>query len=237
MTARRLIIRRLIRRPYACALKRAADFAAALAALVLLSPLLLLITLTLVLFQGGSPFFSQVRIGRYCRPFRILKFRTMSDDLSPDGRLLPDDQRTTLIGSFLRSSSLDELPELLNVLAGHMSFVGPRPWIPGQMAFFSPATRRRRMSVRPGVSGLAQVMGRNKITFRQRVRIDLFYQRRLSPSLDLRILFYTLLKVVRREGILQRPDALPKGFPSLSLPPKDPATRGLKGNASNSRPL
>lgn len=207
--------------------KRIVDFVFALLLLLVLSPLLLLILVALLLFQGGNPFFLQERVGRKCLPFRIIKFRTMRNTCGADGKLLPDEERTTLVGKFLRASSLDELPELLNVLTGDMSFIGPRPWIPEQMASFDAATRRLRMRIRPGISGLAQVHGRNNLTFRQRVAFDLRYSRQLSMWLDIRILFRTFWKVALSEGIAQRVDAL---GPVPSAPAKDPETKGLRGN-------
>lgn len=207
--------------------KRIIDFVSALLMLLVLSPLLLLILVALLLFQGGNPFFLQERVGRKCRPFHIIKFRTMRNTCGADGKLLPDEERTTLVGKFLRASSLDELPELLNVLKGDMSFIGPRPWIPEQMATFDTSTRRLRMRIRPGISGLAQVHGRNNLTFRQRVAFDLRYSRQLSMWLDIRILFRTFWKVALSEGIAQRVDAL---GPVPSTNPKDPETKGLRGN-------
>lgn len=207
--------------------KRACDFLFALFLLLALSPLLLLILILLVLFQGGNPFFLQTRIGRRCEPFSIVKFRTMTNTRDAEGKLLPDEERTTLVGRFLRASSIDELPELINVLTGDMSFIGPRPWIPEQMATFDAATRRLRMRIRPGISGLAQVHGRNNLTFRQRVAFDLRYSRQLSMWLDIRILFRTFWKVALSEGIAQRVDAL---GPVPSAAPKDPETKGLRGN-------
>ncbi len=152
----------------------------------------------------------------------------MNDKKDAYGKLLPDEERTTFIGSILRSTSLDELPELFNVLIGDMSFIGPRPWIPVQMRHFTPSTRRKRMIIRPGITGLAQVLGRNNLTFRERVCYDLRYRRHISFMTDARILFYTFYKVFKREGIEQLPHAL--GDPGHHLPPKDPETRGLRGN-------
>ena len=207
--------------------KRACDFIFALFLLLVLSPLLLVITLLLVFFQGGNPFFLQKRIGRRCEPFHIIKFRTMRNARDAAGNLLPDEERTTFVGKFLRASSLDELPELFNVLTGDMSFIGPRPWIPEQMDTFDRVTRTLRMRMRPGISGLAQVHGRNNLTFRQRVAWDLRYARKLSIWLDVKILFLTFWKVALSEGIAQRVDAL---GPVPTAPAKDPETRGLRGN-------
>lgn len=209
--------------------KRALDFTVALLSLVCLIPVFAILTVLLVAIQRTPPFFLQRRIGRGLRPFHIIKFKTMKDTRDAKGRLLPDEQRTTLLGSFLRSTSLDELPELLNVLRGDMSFIGPRPWIPEQMAIFTPSTRRKRMSLRPGITGLAQIHGRNNLTFRQRVCYDLRYRRHLSFWHDLNILLYTFYKVVKKEGIHQCPDAL--GKPAHTVTPKDPQTRGLRGNS------
>ena len=207
--------------------KRVCDFVFALLLALLISPLLLVIILALLIFQGGNPFFLQERVGRGCRNFNIIKFRTMTSARDAEGNLLPDEERTTWIGSFLRASSLDELPELINVLIGDMSFIGPRPWIPEQMSTFDTVTRRYRMRIRPGISGLAQVRGRNNLTFRQRVCYDLRYARQLSLWLDIRILFRTLWKVAVSEGIAQRVDAL---GPVPSAMPKDPETKGMRGN-------
>ncbi len=221
----------LSRRPvtlYARYMKRPIDFCAALLMLLLLSPLLLLIALLLICAQGGNPIFVQHRIGRHCQPFNIIKFRTMTYERGADGELLPDEQRTTWVGKVLRASSLDELPELLNVLKGDMSFIGPRPWIPEKMVVFTRDTQMHRMSVRPGISGLAQILGRNHLSYRQRVSYDLRYIRNLSLSLDFRILFYTFYKVALHEGIYEHPNAL--GKPAHPLNPKDPDTRGKRAN-------
>ena len=184
--------------------KRIIDVTLALAALLLLSPLLALITLLLLLFQEGNPFFLQQRVGHNCKPFNIIKFRTMNDTRDAQGNLLPDAERTTRIGAILRSTSLDELPELINVVLGDMSLIGPRPWIARQMAYFEPHICQHRMSVRPGISGLAQVHGRNHISFRRRMWYDLLYTRAVSPGLDLSILLRTFYKIAIREGINPR---------------------------------
>ena len=169
--------------------KRVLDFTVALLSLVCLIPLFAILAVLLVVIQRTPPFFLQKRIGRGLKPFYIIKFKTMKDTRDAEGRLLPDEQRTTLLGSLLRRTSLDELPELVNVLLGDMSFIGPRPWIPEQMAIFTPSTRKKRMALHPGITGLAQVHGRNNLTFRQRVCYDLRYKRHLSFRYDLNILF------------------------------------------------
>ena len=204
--------------------KRALDFLLALVLVALLLPLMLLITLLLLVCRTSRPVFRQQRVGYLCRTFYIYKFRTMTDARNPEtGELLPDEARTTWIGRLLRATSLDELPELFNILLGDMSFIGPRPWVPEQMATFAEHTRRLRQSMRPGLSGLAQICGRNNLTFRQRVCLDLRYIRRHTPWLDLGIFFATFYKVIMREGIYQRPDP-------TAHAPKDPATRGLRAN-------
>lgn len=188
-------------------LKRPIEWLCAVIGFMLLLPLLLSIALLLWLIQGGNPLFLQTRIGRHGIPFRLIKFRTMNEQRDKDGKLLPDEQRTTRIGSLLRSSSLDELPEIINVICGDMALIGPRPWIPEQMQHFSPRTRQRRMKLRPGISGLAQVLGRNDIPFRQRICYDLIYQRHLAPQTDLWILLQTFSKVLKHDGIEQTPEA------------------------------
>lgn len=208
--------------------KRALDFTVALFSLICLLPVLAIPAFLLIVIQWTSPFFLQKRIGRHLKPFYIIKFKTMKDIRDAEGRLLPDEQRSTFLGSLLRRTSLDELPELINVLLGDMSFIGPRPWIPEQMVIFTPSTRRKRMSLRPGITGLAQVHGRNNLTFRQRVCYDLHYKRRLSLKEDIKILCYTFYKVIKREGIDQHPQA---------LPPKDPQTRGIRGNNLDSHKI
>lgn len=208
--------------------KRALDFTGALFGLICLFPVLSILAILLAIVQRTSPFFLQKRIGHGLKPFHIIKFKTMKDTRDKEGNLLPDEERTTVLGSLLRSTSLDELPELINVLLGDMSFIGPRPWIPDQMAIFTPSTRKKRMSLRPGITGLAQIRGRNNLTFRQRVCYDLSYQRHLTFRYDLNILFYTFLKVVEREGIQQRPDAL--STPARVLKPRDLMTYRLKEN-------
>lgn len=188
-------------------LKQPIEWICSVIGFILLLPLLLIIALLLWLIQGGNPLFLQTRIGRRGIPFRLIKFRTMNEQRGKDGKLLPDEQRTTRIGAMLRRSSLDELPEILNVILGDMALIGPRPWIPEQMQHFSQRTRQRRMKLRPGISGLAQVLGRNDIPFRQRVCYDLIYQRHLAPQTDLWILWQTFNKVLKHDGIEQTPEA------------------------------
>lgn len=209
---------------YDCGIKRTLDFVFSLTILLLLSPLLLVVAILLKLLQPGSILFFQKRVGYRCKTFHIYKFRTMIDAVDADGDPLPDEERVTAIGKILRATSLDELPELFNILLGDMSLVGPRPWIPEQMGIFAKFTQSARMSVRPGLSGLAQVLGRNNLTFRQRVACDLRYIRHQSFSLDMGIVFWTFYTAIKREGIAQRPDAL-DGKPISAPRPKNIVTR------------
>ncbi len=181
-------------------MKRAFDLALSAALLIVLAPVLAL-TAVLVRVKLGAPvLFRQQRPGLYGRPFEILKFRTMTDARGSDGELLPDAQRLTRFGQFLRSSSLDELPELLNILRGEMSFVGPRPLLMEYLPLYS-AEQARRHEVRPGITGWAQINGRNAIGWDEKFALDVEYVERHSMALDLRILALTALKVVQREGI------------------------------------
>jgi hypothetical protein len=180
--------------------KRCFDFIVALCGLVLLSlPLLLLVIL--VRRKLGSPvFFCQTRPGRDGRPFRMLKFRTMTDARCTDGQLLPDAERLTSFGRFLRASSLDELPELWNVLKGDMSLVGPRPLLMEYLPLYTPEQARRH-EVRPGITGWAQVNGRNALSWEAKFQLDVWYVDHRTLWLDIRILWLTVKKVLVREGI------------------------------------
>ncbi|AIJ45756.1 sugar transferase [Comamonas testosteroni TK102] len=181
-------------------MKRCFDFIVALCGLVLLSlPLLLLVIL--VRRKLGSPvFFCQTRPGRDGRPFRMLKFRTMTDARCTDGQLLPDAERLTSFGRFLRASSLDELPELWNVLKGDMSLVGPRPLLMEYLPLYTPEQARRH-EVRPGITGWAQVNGRNALSWEAKFQLDVWYVDHRTLWLDIRILWLTVKKVLVREGI------------------------------------
>jgi lipopolysaccharide/colanic/teichoic acid biosynthesis glycosyltransferase len=183
------------------AVKRALDVTATLAALLVLSPLLALLAL-LVKRDTGAVLFRQERIGQHGRVFRILKFRTMTDARDPQGELLPDDERLTPLGRFLRRSSLDELPELWNVLRGEMSLVGPRPLLARYLLRYTPEQARRH-DVRPGVTGLAQASGRNALTWEEKFALDVRYVDQWSLGLDLRILARTAWLVLRGAGVSQ----------------------------------
>ena len=186
--------------------KRWFDLLLTIPGLVVISPALLMIAL-LVKSRLGSPvLFKQIRPGLNGKPFTIYKFRTMTDARDPEGKLLPDAQRLTRLGRFLRSTSLDELPELWNVIKGDMSLVGPRPLL---MQYLDRYTRKqaRRHEAKPGVTGWAQMNGRNAITWEEKFDFDVWYVDHCSLFLDLRILLLTLLKVVRREGITAATEA------------------------------
>ena len=181
-------------------IKGLVDRIAALLALLILSPFLLMISL-LVRWQLCAPvLFRQQRPGLRCKPFGLLKFRTMTNQRDANGELLPDAQRLTPFGRWLRSSSIDELPGLLNILRGEMSFIGPRPLLMQYLPLYSPAQARRH-DVKPGFSGWAQINGRNAITWEEKFRLDVWYVDHQSFWLDLRIFVITIWKVLRREGI------------------------------------
>jgi lipopolysaccharide/colanic/teichoic acid biosynthesis glycosyltransferase len=181
-------------------LKRTFDFTASLLGLILLSPVLLGVSLLVWLKIGRPVFFTQVRPGMHGEPFKMMKFRTMTNETDEDGTLLPNEKRMTRFGSFLRSSSMDELPELLNVLKGDMSLVGPRPLLMDYLPYFTDEQQRRH-EVRPGITGWAQVNGRNAIGWDRKLQLDIWYVGNQSFLLDLKILWMTLLKVVKRDGI------------------------------------
>ena len=181
-------------------MKRLLDFIAALLGLIALAlPLLLL--MALIRRRLGSPvFFRQTRPGLHGQPFEMVKFRTMTDARGPDGQLLPDAQRLTRFGRFLRASSLDELPELWNVLKGDMSLVGPRPLLMEYLPLYTPEQARRH-EVRPGITGWAQVNGRNALSWEEKFALDVWYVDHQSLALDISILWRTVRKVLVREGI------------------------------------
>ena len=180
--------------------KRAFDLIVSVSALVALLPVLL-VTAILVRVKLGSPiFFRQTRPGRDGKPFKMVKFRTMLDAVDKQGNPLPDQQRMTSFGSFLRATSLDELPELWNVIKGEMSLVGPRPLLMEYLPLYS-EEQSRRHKVRPGVTGWAQVNGRNAISWEDKFKLDVWYVDKQSIWLDLKILFLTVKKVLVRDGI------------------------------------
>jgi lipopolysaccharide/colanic/teichoic acid biosynthesis glycosyltransferase len=185
--------------------KRIIDFLAALVLILVFSPIILLITLLLSWSNKGKPFFVQPRPGFREKKIHIIKFKSMTDSCDESGKLLPDNERLTPIGSFIRKSSLDELPQLFNVLKGDMSLVGPRPLLFRYLPLYSPEQRRRH-DVLPGITGWAQVNGRNSISWGEKFQRDLYYVDNLTFALDIKILWMTLRKVIYREGINQSPD-------------------------------
>lgn len=180
--------------------KRLIDFIVSLIAFIVLLPVFLLVTLFLFIANSGKPFFFQLRPGKNDRIFRIIKFKTMNDRRGRKGNLLPDEERLTSIGKFVRRTSLDEIPQLLNVIKGDMSLVGPRPLLVEYLPLYS-KEQKRRHEVRPGITGWAQVNGRNAISWQQKFELDVWYVNHMSFMLDLRILFLTLRKVFIKEGI------------------------------------
>lgn len=182
--------------------KRFFDLALTIPGLILLSPFLLLISLLVSYYHGRPILFKQQRPGLMGRPFTIYKYRTMTDARNTDGQLLPDDQRLTKFGRFLRSTSLDELPELFNVVRGQMSLVGPRPLLMQYLERYSPEQARRH-NVLPGITGWAQINGRNAITWEDKFKLDVWYVDHWSIGLDFKILLITLYKAITREGINQ----------------------------------
>ncbi|CAJ0696896.1 sugar transferase [Ralstonia holmesii] len=181
-------------------MKRCFDFFVAATALVLLAGPLLVLAVFVRVKLGKPVLFSQVRPGKRGKPFRMVKFRTMTNERGPDGTLLPDADRLTRFGRFLRASSLDELPELWNVLKGDMSLVGPRPLLMDYLPLYS-SEQARRHEVRPGVTGWAQVNGRNALSWEDRLSLDVWYVDHRSFALDIRILWLTVRKVLMRDGI------------------------------------
>jgi lipopolysaccharide/colanic/teichoic acid biosynthesis glycosyltransferase len=181
--------------------KRLIDFTIALIALVCVSPILLIVTIWLHFAnKGAGAFFTQERPGKNAKIFRVIKFKTMTDERDADGNLLPDAQRLTKVGRIVRSTSLDELPQLINVLKGDMSLIGPRPLLVKYLPLYT-STQMRRHEVRPGITGWAQVNGRNAITHTKKFEYDVWYVDHLSLSLDLRIIFRTIYNVLHRKDI------------------------------------
>jgi undecaprenyl phosphate N,N'-diacetylbacillosamine 1-phosphate transferase len=181
-------------------IKRTLDLIIAFVGLLILSPLFLLVTIGLYFANNGKPFFFQLRPGKNAKLFKIIKFKTMNDKKDKDGNLLADAQRLTTIGAFVRKTSLDELPQLLNVLKGEMSLIGPRPLLPEYLPLYS-ELQNRRHDLRPGITGWAQVNGRNAISWSQKFEYDVWYVDNMSFVLDIKIIVKTLLKVIKSEGI------------------------------------
>jgi lipopolysaccharide/colanic/teichoic acid biosynthesis glycosyltransferase len=180
--------------------KRVIDFLVSLTVFILLFPVLLIVTLLLTFANNGKPFFFQLRPGKNEKLFKIIKFKTMNDKKDSDGNLLLDAYRLTKIGLFVRKTSLDELPQLINVLNGEMSLVGPRPLLPQYLPLYT-SFQNRRHDVKPGITGWAQVKGRNAISWQHKFDYDVWYVDKISFILDVKIMLLTLKKVFKSEGI------------------------------------
>ncbi|MEO0038459.1 MAG: hypothetical protein RIQ59_1670 [Bacteroidota bacterium] len=176
------------------------DFTFALIGLLVFSPLFIIITFLLFFVNNGKPFFFDRRPGLNEKIFRVIKFKTMTDKKDIEGNLLSDMERTTKIGKWIRKSSLDEIPQLLNVLKGEMSLIGPRPLWPSYLQYYS-VEQKRRHSIKPGITGWAQINGRNSISWKQKFEYDIYYVDHMNLALDLKIFFLTIKKVIIPEGI------------------------------------
>lgn len=186
---------------YSCFLKRFIDFVVVFFVLAVIWPILLFMTIWLYFAnKGAGVFFTQERPGKCSKIFRVIKFKTMTDERDENGNLLPDEKRLTKIGKFIRSTSIDELPQLINVLKGDMALIGPRPLLPQYLPLYS-KEQARRHEVRPGITGWAQVNGRNAISWAKKFELDVWYVDHCSFLLDLKIIFLTIKKVFVREGI------------------------------------
>ena len=192
-------------------IKPVIDFVLALVGFLFLSPVFVLVTIGLFFANDGKPFFFQLRPGKDGKIFKIIKFKTMTDKKDENGNLLPDADRLTKIGSFVRKTSLDEIPQLLNVIKGDMSLVGPRPLLPKYLELYNDFQRRRN-EVKPGITGWAQVNGRNSISWEKKFEYDVWYVDNVSFLLDIKILILTVLKVVKSEGINEQGQATSNEF-------------------------
>lgn len=183
-------------------IKRIFDFTASLCGLILLSPILIVVALLIRLNLGSPIFFTQDRVGKHNKVFKMIKFRSMKDGVDKDGNLLPDEMRLTKFGKMLRSTSLDELPELISVLKGDMSLIGPRPLLVDYLPLYN-EDQIRRHNVLPGLTGWAQINGRNNLSWNEKFNLDVWYVDNWSLFLDIKIFFLTIYKVFKREGISQ----------------------------------
>lgn len=180
--------------------KRIFDFSLALLGFIFLLPIFIIVYIRLYIANHGKPFFFQIRPGKNERLFKIIKFKTMNDKKDAQGNLLPDAERLTSVGQFVRKTSLDEIPQLINVIKGDMSLIGPRPLLPEYLPLYN-EHQKKRHKVRPGITGWAQVNGRNAISWEQKFDYDVWYVENLNFILDLRIIYLTFLKVFKSEGI------------------------------------
>lgn len=196
---------------YARYIKRGLDFILSLIAIIVLSPLLLLLTIVGAIAMGGNPFFVQERPGKDEKIFKLIKFRTMTNKKDKDGNLLPDDQRLTSYGRFIRKTSIDELPELFNILAGDLGICGPRPLLVAYLPRYNDYQRHRH-DVRPGLTGYAQVHGRNAISWEEKFDMDVWYVNHVTFWGDVKIILQTVLTVLKREGISSETSATMEEF-------------------------
>ena len=196
---------------YAKIIKWILDFLISLLALVVLSPVLLLLTVLGAVKMKGNPFFTQLRPGKNEKIFRLIKFRTMTNEKDENGKLLPDEKRLIPYGIFLRSTSLDELPELINILKGNMAIVGPRPLLVQYLPYYT-ETEKHRHDVRPGLTGLAQINGRNLVKWDQRLAYDVEYVKHITFSGDVKIILKTVQKVFAREDVAVDTESVDEGY-------------------------
>ena len=192
-------------------LKRLFDFLLSLIAFIILIPIMLLISIIVCVKLGRPIILKQKRPGKNEKIFTLYKFRTMTDEKDKDGNLLPDDERITKFGKFLRSTSLDELPELINIIKGDMSIVGPRPLLIEYLPLYN-KEQKKRHNVRPGLTGLAQVNGRNNLDWEERFKEDVYYVENLSLIMDIKIILKTIIKVIKREDISEEETATARKF-------------------------
>jgi lipopolysaccharide/colanic/teichoic acid biosynthesis glycosyltransferase len=199
------------------ACKRVFDLLLSIPVLILVSPVIIVVTLLVRMRLGSPVFFSQLRPGLHARPFYMLKFRTMTNTRGSDGRLLSDDKRMTRLGNFLRRTSIDELPEFVNVFKGDMSLVGPRPLLMQYLDRYTPEQARRH-EVKPGITGWAQIHGRNALTWEEKFKLDVWYVDNWSLWLDIKIIAMTIWKILQREGISQPGQATMEEFKGIGKP-------------------
>ena len=192
-------------------IKRVIDFIGAFLGLIVLSPIIILIVIILAIINKGSPFFYQGRPGKESKIFKIIKFKTMTEAKDNEGCLLSDAERMTFVGRIVRKTSLDELPQLINVLKGDMSLIGPRPLLVQYLPLYN-ENQKRRHDVRPGITGWAQINGRNTISWSEKFELDIYYVQNISFRLDLKILLRTIKKVVLRDGISSNTSATMEVF-------------------------
>lgn len=197
-------------------IKRIFDFTISLTIFTVFSPFFLIITFALIIYNAGEPFFFQTRPGKNAKLFKVIKFKTMNEKKDSAGNLLPPNQRITPVGRFIRSTSLDEIPQLINVVKGDMSLVGPRPLRVEYLPLYSPFQSRRH-EVKPGITGWAQVNGRNTVDWDKRFELDIWYVDNYSILLDMKILLMTISKVVKKDGVNQSEQKTMEPFKGIKL--------------------